>query len=596
MSVLWWILIGFLIYWMGLMAMSRAGLLPQSVRTQGPIITIHTTRGRALLDRLSSYRRFWRAWGNLGLGIALVIMFGMFLVVINTAIASMFTTEETAITQPQNVLVIPGLNEFLPLSVAPEIIAGLLIGLVVHEGGHGLLCRVEDIDIDSMGVAMFAIIPIGAFVQPEENSQQRADRGGQSRMFAAGVMNNFAITLIAFALLFGLVGTSIAIAPGAGVGNTIDGSAVDVAGIEPGDRITAVDGVTVDNGSALDRVLRENDEQEVTVELADGDTVAVDRSLLIVLAVPDGPAGLETEDRIERVNGEPVHTEAELFERLATERIVTVETAVGEQSTFPAGAHVPYVEDDGPLATAGAPAGDVDAVITAIDDRRIVSTDDAEDMLAATEPGQTVEVEVFELEDGEIPDDPSVYTVELGEHDDGHGYLGVVMQPGITGVSYNDFGAQLYPSEQFLATIGGDTDESSLFGLESFFGKIFSAMVLPIAALLGVGIEQNFAGFTGIVTNFYEVQGSLAPVSGAVFVTANVLFWTGWINLNLGIFNCIPAFPLDGGHLLRASTEAVVSRLPVDNRYVAVKYVTVSIGLAMLAGLVLMIFGQGLLG
>lgn len=596
MNVLWWVLLGFFAYWIGLTTISRSNVLPRSVKTQGPIITIHTTRGRDFLDRLSRHKRFWRAWGNLGLGIALVIMFGMFLVVINTAIASLFAPEETVVTEPQNVLVIPGINEFLPLSVAPEIVAGLLIGLVVHEGGHGLLCRVEDIRIESMGVAMLAIVPIGAFVQPEEDSQRRADRGGRSRMFAAGVMNNFAITVIAFALLFALVGTSVVAAPGAAVGHAIAGSAVAEVGIEQGDRIVGVDDEDIETAADLDRFLTESDEREVTVRLADREDVTVERSLLVIAAVPDGPAGLATEDHIASVNDEPVYTQSGFLAALEDERVATVETDTGERHTFPAGSHVPYVEAGGPIAEAGAPEGDIDLVITAIDGERVVSTDDAQDILATTEPGQTIEIEAFDLaeEDG-IPDEPEVYDVELGEHDDGHGYLGVVMQPGVTGVTVNDFGAQLYPTDRFLATIGGDTDEPPLFGLDSFFGKVFSAMILPIAALLGAGIEQNFAGFTGYVTNFYVVEGPLASVPGLVFVTANVLFWTGWINFNLGLFNCIPAFPLDGGHLLRSSTEAVVSRLPVDNRYIAVKYVTVSVGLVMLAGLLLMIFGQGLL-
>lgn len=71
-----------------------------------------------------------------------------------------------------------------------------------------------------------------------------------------------------------------------------------------------------------------------------------------------------------------------------------------------------------------------------------------------------------------------------------------------------------------------------------------------------------------------------------------VLFWTGWINLNFAFFNCIPAFPLDGDHILRSSTEALVSHLPFEGSYKLTKTVTISVGVTMLAGLLLMIFGQ----
>ena len=598
MSLLWWVLIGFMAYWVALASIHRAGLLPRGFNVSGPIITIHTGRGRAFLERLSGPKRFWRAWGNLGVGVALVIMAGMFLAVVQAGIAALFAPQETQITQPQNILVIPGVNEFLPLSATPEIVAGLLIGLVVHEGGHGLLCRVEDIDIESMGVAMIAIIPIGAFVQPEENSQLAADRGAKSRMFAAGVMNNFVVTLIAFALLFLLVGAVIAPAPGAAIGGALVGSSAAEAGIDAGDRIVAIDGDPIANGSELERYLGETPTERVTVELANGEEVTVDRSLLVVGAFPDGPAGLETEDRIRSVDGEKIATEAALREYLSNNRIITVET---DRAThrFPTGVLIGQVSPDGPAHDAGVPTGDeVWPVVTAIDGERVVTQNDAQDVMRTTEPGEVVEIEVYLVEDGEeiAPDaEPETYDVELGAHDHGHGLLGVAFLPGITGVQLNDFGARLYPTETFHATLGGDSDADTVLGLDSFFGKIFTAMLLPIAALMDANIHQNFAGFTGHVTGFYETTGILAGWEPVIFLTVNVLFWAGWINFNLGLFNCIPAFPLDGGHLLRSSTEAVVSRLPIEDRYIATKYVTVSVGLLMLAGLLVMVFGQGLL-
>ncbi len=92
--------------------------------------------------------------------------------------------------------VIPGID--LPLIAG---IASLAILLIIHEFSHGILARIFKVKLRSIGMLLFGIIPVGAFVEPDEKMVKKLDSKKQTGIYVAGVSANFIATVAFFVLL-----------------------------------------------------------------------------------------------------------------------------------------------------------------------------------------------------------------------------------------------------------------------------------------------------------------------------------------------------------------------------------------------------------
>jgi membrane-associated protease RseP (regulator of RpoE activity) len=103
------------------------------------------------------------------------------------------------IPPPGGTLLLPGKN--LPL--IEGLIAFVMI-LVVHELFHGFLARIYNIKIQSTGLVLFGVLPIGAFVEPDEEEVLKLPKEKQNKILIAGSAGNIYLAIICF-FLFTLI-------------------------------------------------------------------------------------------------------------------------------------------------------------------------------------------------------------------------------------------------------------------------------------------------------------------------------------------------------------------------------------------------------
>lgn len=248
-----WILLIILLviaYAMAAYHIHRHKLWPEYITFYGPFMAIKTEKV-AFFDRAIPYSTFLRAYGTLG--VVMVVIVSVLMTIMLFFSIQHIVVQRPPLTQAnelKNVLAIPGVNDFIPFTFA--VWFGLIATMAVHEFGHAVLCRVESIRVKSMGI-LLAVIPIGAFVEPDEGDQEKTRGLAKMRMFGAGITNNILLGLICFALVVFLLGFAVPVQTPF-INSVYQDSPAHIAGVEPFSVVKEVNGIPVstrDDVSAL---------------------------------------------------------------------------------------------------------------------------------------------------------------------------------------------------------------------------------------------------------------------------------------------------------------------------------------------------------
>jgi membrane-associated protease RseP (regulator of RpoE activity) len=270
-----------------------------------PILTVRTQLFSGVFDRLGAFRfSRWLSWVALVI-VPVVAGVGLYLLV-NSLVALLWNPAAASAARavgPEAYLLLPGLNPYLPILYGWF---AIFCAIAIHEGAHGVAARSLGLKVNSSGLLFFLFVPIGAFVDVDEEELKKASGRNSSRVLAGGVGANVALASVCLILVLLIVGSLAPAVNGVYVGSVSEGMPAAAAGLQPGDVLVSVDSILINSTDDL-RVLLDNKAPGdlVDVTVARGDMWQARYSTVVNLTMSDnrtvmgiGVGDLMTEQRL----------------------------------------------------------------------------------------------------------------------------------------------------------------------------------------------------------------------------------------------------------------------------------------------------------
>jgi membrane-associated protease RseP (regulator of RpoE activity) len=256
------------------------------------LILIHTPFGLKFFDWVAGtnaariYARFNRYLMPLITVLAILLVIGGLMTVISSEPAR----EVSRDLGPRSIFLIPGLNPFLPWHYA---LISLFITIIIHEAGHGIVARVYNVKLESTGIVLFFVVPIGAFVNIERNELEKTPLKHKSAILTAGPLTNIILAGIS---LFGLYLVITTLSPlpisgaqefGVSINGVNQGSLAEKIGLTEGSVIQTISGQNIRNNEDLRKLLQSNLGKTLEMTWYDKDKNIITRNIKLPNSVDE---------------------------------------------------------------------------------------------------------------------------------------------------------------------------------------------------------------------------------------------------------------------------------------------------------------------
>ena len=282
-----WSILGIVVWYLLLKRLEAQGILDKwdATRVLGAILMVRTNRGQKILDKISKPRKAWRVFGEIGLWTCRFISAFVLIFFVLAFIGTIMNPTEIEPASPSEIVLIPGVSPTIPLVWG---LVGLIVALVIHEYGHGILTRAHGMRVRSFGLLILGLIPIGAFAEPEGREIMRAPRRERQRVFAAGPAINIYGAFIFFIVMALVANTLTPVINGVHAEGIIDEQPASEAGLQPWEVITHANGTIMNDRDDLTSFLdshQAGDNITLTVlTIADNEGERQQRTINLTLA------------------------------------------------------------------------------------------------------------------------------------------------------------------------------------------------------------------------------------------------------------------------------------------------------------------------
>ncbi len=220
-----------------------------------PMLIVRTKRFAGVFDKLGSFRssRYF-SW----LGIVLVpFVAGIALyLLVNSLIGILSNPGVGQVVRdlgPGSILLLPGINPLLPIVYGW---IAIVVAIIVHEGAHGIIARNVNLRVKSSGLLFFLIVPIGAFVDVDEEQIKKTRARSALKVMAGGVGANIILAVVCLLGVLLLVGSLTPIVDnGVYINEVTAGFPAQTAGLLPKDVLISIDNVQIHNTTSLREIL-----------------------------------------------------------------------------------------------------------------------------------------------------------------------------------------------------------------------------------------------------------------------------------------------------------------------------------------------------